>query len=391
MLRGFEFRKAWNADTKYERLDVVISSSGSAWIANKAQPTGEPGTTPDWNLLVKRGERGAKGDIGPQGLQGEKGLDASEILDLQYDFDSEEMSFIKSDGSRISFDLPVISLIQDLVTKQWLTQYDTYELPINDFKGLWNSNRAYQRGDVVSYSNSLYVSKKDSNGVSPQEFLSADAVIASGDSWQLMVSAATSSGGTGGGDGTGIPGPQGPRGPMGPKGPQGETGPAGPKGDTGPIGPPGPTAVSTDADNSATLGTDGLLFVPKSTGGSSTVYSGETPPATANENELWYNTSNGTLYIYLNDGTALQWVQTLAPASGAAVYSGETPPDTPFVNQLWLNTSTGSMYSYLDDGSSIQWVEIVSIGNGPTTEVELLKAQVAELQSQVAALLKIIK
>ena len=74
-------------------------------------------------------------------------------------------------------------------------------------------------------------------------------------------------------------GPQGPQGPIGPEGligpegPKGDTGDAGPqgsKGDTGlqgpegpqgPIGPEGPTAVSTDADNTATLGTDGLVYV----------------------------------------------------------------------------------------------------------------------------------
>lgn len=81
----------------------------------------------------------------------------------------------------------------------------------------------------------------------------------------------------------------------------------------------------------------------------------------------------------------------MAPASGAAVYSGDTPPATPFLNQLWLNTTTGSLFTYFKDETSTQWIEIVSIGNGPSTEVQQLQAQVAELQSQVAALLKIIK
>ena len=533
VLRGFEFRKAWNADTNYERLDVVISSSGSAWIANKAQPQGEPGSTPDWNLLCKRGERGAKGDLGPQGLQGEKGLDAADIIDAQYDFSSEELSFVKSDGSRISFDLPVISMIQDMVTKQWLTQFDTYELPINDFKGLWNSNRDYNRGDVVSYSYGLYVAKKDSSGIAPQEFISANAVVASGDAWQLMISATGSSGS--GGSGDGLPGPMGPRGPQGPMGPsgtpgapgpmgmqgvpgpvgpQGPTGPqglkgdpgpvgpsgangkdgidgkdgvdgaqgpagpqgaagvgitilgrlptvadlpknakqgdtyiidetgdawswsdannafinlgpiVGPKGDQGPVGPQGmpgqngqnglngndggigpvgpqgpagPVAVSSDRDNAARLGTDGLIYVPTgSTGGgtgtgNANISASDAPPASALENDLWYCTLNGTLYIYLNDGTSSQWVQTASPAGAASVYSGETPPDVPSANQLWLNTATGSLFSYYNDGTSSQWIEIVSIGAAPAPEIAQLQAQVAELQSQVAALLKIIK
>jgi hypothetical protein len=53
---------------------------------------------------------------------------------------------------------------------------------------------------------------------------------------------------------------------VGPTGPQGEAGAAGPTGPEGPQGLPGPTAVSADADNTAVLGTDGLLYVSKPTG-----------------------------------------------------------------------------------------------------------------------------
>jgi hypothetical protein len=67
----------------------------------------------------------------------------------------------------------------------------------------------------------------------------------------------------------------------GPPGPPGAAstipGPAGPKGDTGDTGPastvpgpPGPTAVSTDANNTATLGTDLLIYVPPAAGGGAT-------------------------------------------------------------------------------------------------------------------------
>jgi hypothetical protein len=53
---------------------------------------------------------------------------------------------------------------------------------------------------------------------------------------------------------------------VGPTGPQGEAGAAGATGPEGPQGPAGPTAVSADADNTATLGTDGFLYVGKPTG-----------------------------------------------------------------------------------------------------------------------------
>ena len=71
----------------------------------------------------------------------------------------------------------------------------------------------------------------------------------------------------------GIPGEQGGVGPAGDQGIPGEQGErgdpggVGPAGDPGEQGIPGPAAVSTDADNKATLGTDGLVYVPESSGG----------------------------------------------------------------------------------------------------------------------------
>lgn len=374
VLRGFEFRKAWNPDATYERLDVVISSTGSAWIANKAQPTGEPGTTPDWNLLVKRGERGAKGDMGPQGLQGEKGMDASEILDVVYDYESEEMTFIKSDGSRISFDLPVLSMIQDLVTKQWIERLDQFELPINDFRGLWNSNTTYQRGDVVTFTNGVSIAKQTVSGVAPMEFLSADGVKQAGDNWQLMMAIAPPlTGGTGGGgegevgpmgpqgpagadgkdgavgpegpqgpagangaDST-VPGPQGIQGEVGPKGdvglpgevgpkgdigntgPQGETGPAGPAGAEGPMGPQGPQGDVGPKGDQGDQGIPGLGITFQ--GRVATV--GDLP-ATAVQGDMYIVDATGDAWVWSNDAGAFE---NAGPIVGPTGPQGEAGPE----------------------------------------------------------------
>ena len=72
-----------------------------------------------------------------------------------------------------------------------------------------------------------------------------------------------------------VPGPDGPTGPEGPAstvpGPQGDPGAQGDPGTpgadgvdgaTGGVGPAGPSAVSVDAENTAVLGTDSLIFVP---------------------------------------------------------------------------------------------------------------------------------
>ena len=63
---------------------------------------------------------------------------------------------------------------------------------------------------------------------------------------------------SGGGGGGGV-------GPAGPPGPAGPTGATGPTGSTGATGPAGPSAVSVNAGNTATLGSDSLIFVAKPT------------------------------------------------------------------------------------------------------------------------------
>jgi microcystin-dependent protein len=60
---------------------------------------------------------------------------------------------------------------------------------------------------------------------------------------------------------TGSQGPQGNTGATGSQGPQGNPGPTGSTGPTGPTGPAGPSAVSVNANNKATLGSDSLIFV----------------------------------------------------------------------------------------------------------------------------------
>mgnify|MGYP003636001409 CR=1 FL=1 len=52
----------------------------------------------------------------------------------------------------------------------------------------------------------------------------------------------------------------------------------------------------------------------------------DTPPANAVDGQLWYNSSNGALYVYYNDGTSTQWVGVSGPA-GAAGTNGTNGTD----------------------------------------------------------------
>jgi hypothetical protein len=91
-------------------------------------------------------------------------------------------------------------------------------------------------------------------------------ILPTGESWQWNGSAWQTLGSPG------VTGPVGPAGPQGITGATGATGPIGPTGATGPqgiqgvTGATGPNAVSTDANNQATLGTDSKIYVPFAVG-----------------------------------------------------------------------------------------------------------------------------
>lgn len=104
------------------------------------------------------------------------------------------------------------------------------------------------------------------------------------------------------------------------------------------------------------------------------------PPAPATAGDLWWDPSSGRLYIYytekyLSDGftedpnPSSQWVDA-APASvipdTAPVTVAPVPPANPLVGNLWWNTVDGSLYVWFQDGDGgTQWVvSSASIGIG---------------------------
>lgn len=69
-------------------------------------------------------------------------------------------------------------------------------------------------------------------------------------------------------------------------GPQGPTGPTGPQGLQGDLGPTGPQGVP----------------------GGEVAVTGPTAP-TGNQGDFWFDTEDGRLYMYYEDGTSSQWIQ----------------------------------------------------------------------------------
>ena len=88
----------------------------------------------------------------------------------------------------------------------------------------------------------------------------------------------------------------------------------------------------------------------------------QSPPAERLEGTLWWNTEEGVLYVWFEDGDSEQWViavpQTDVDVPPGTVI-GETPPSDPEVGQLWWNSSddSGRLYVYYEDANSQQWVE----------------------------------
>lgn len=85
------------------------------------------------------------------------------------------------------------------------------------------------------------------------------------------------------------------------------------------------------------------------------------PPNSPESGDMWWDSDNGTLFIYYNDGTNSQWVDAAGP--GVAVQ--DTAP-TGYEGQLWLDSTDGSMYVYYTDpgGTNAQWIGAVSRSGG---------------------------
>lgn len=120
-------------------------------------------------------------------------------------------------------------------------------------KGQYDSAKAYNKLDLVSYQGSSYLCLHDGTTVAPPS-----------DDWQ--VNGLKGQDGKDGKPGqNGAPGPIGPKGDTGatgPAGPKGDTGPQGPKGDTGPQGPQGPQGPKGDKGDTGSVDNASLTTVP---------------------------------------------------------------------------------------------------------------------------------
>jgi len=94
------------------------------------------------------------------------------------------------------------------------------------------------------------------------------------------------------------------------------------------------------------------------TGGNSSIIISSTAPdpLTVDPGDLWWNSTNGDLFLRYFDGDSSQWVGINKDL--ARIASGEFPPTNAVDGNLWWNTFNSRLYVYHNDGDSGQWIDI---------------------------------
>lgn len=107
---------------------------------------------------------------------------------------------------------------------------------------------------------------------------------------------------------------------------------------------------------------------------SAIVRSGINPPESPNLNELWWNTEDGNLYIYYSDPSGdLIWIQAsnngpaassfVGSGGGATVTAGNAAPSTTKPFDLWYNTTDKTLYINYQTGLTPDWVKVHDVNN----------------------------
>jgi hypothetical protein len=113
------------------------------------------------------------------------------------------------------------------------------------------------------------------------------------------------------------------------------------------------------------------------------VYTNDAPPTVPIEDQLWWNTSTGETFIYYDDGTSQQWVQTAPGVSGVSGITdapsdgtryerqdaawvpsrtvaivSDAAPTNPIQGELWFDSLQGKLLMWYEDATSGQWVQV---------------------------------
>lgn len=88
-------------------------------------------------------------------------------------------------------------------------------------------------------------------------------------------------------------------------------------------------------------------------GGNTTVSVGPILPSSPTNGNLWLNTNNGSLYVYINDGDSNQWIQPAVPTADLSAYATKSYADSVFEFYVAADDSTQIR---INRGNLIQFV-----------------------------------
>jgi len=94
--------------------------------------------------------------------------------------------------------------------------------------------------------------------------------------------------------------------------------------------------------------------------GGTTVSISTTPPGiSTTAGNLWWDSNNGDLKIYYNDGDSAQWIDANGGSQALAIISESSPSGYGVTSSgtLWWDSTSGVLKVYYDDGDSTQWVD----------------------------------
>ena len=136
-------------------------------------------------------------------------------------------------------------------------------------------------------------------------------------------------------------------------------------------------AISNNGINSATFNgknytrreVNGVVFYDitssssgATSGGGASVNVSDDAPSDASQGDLWYDSTTGSLYIWMA-GSTNAWIQTNGgSSSGASLSTGSTAPDNPGDGDLWFDESVSELYAYIESQSA--WIQTNGGGSG---------------------------
>ena len=91
-----------------------------------------------------------------------------------------------------------------------------------------------------------------------------------------------------------------------------------------------------------------------------TVTTAAVAPASPTPGDLWFNTADDTVYVWINSGGGLTWIDLSTVGAGGAdlITVAPTAPASPNLGQQWWNTTDATLYEFVNDGTSSFWISV---------------------------------